>query len=684
MPVRHIENTFIELSDGVRLAARIWLPEGAEERPVPAILEYLPYRKRDGTRARDAITQPYFASHGYACVRVDMRGSGESDGVLEDEYLQLEQDDALEILEWLERQSWCTGDVGMMGISWGGFNGLQVAARRPQQLKAVITICSTDDRYADDVHYMGGCLLGDNLSWASTMFAYNSRPPDPALVGDRWREMWQERLAGSGLWVEKWLRHQHRDAYWQHGSVCEDYSSITCPVMAVGGWADAYSNAIFRMLENLEVPRQGLVGPWAHAYPHIALPGPAVGFLQEALRWWDKWLKGVETGIMDEPMLRAWMQDSMPPSTHYQQRPGRWVGEPSWPSKHIDDRHLSLSAGRIDLVTGSGATAGSGEGESAVPSAGAATGNSLTIRSPLTVGLNAGKWCAFGTMPDLPGEQREEDSGSLVFDTPPLEEDVEILGAAVVELELSVDRPVAMVAARLGDVLPDGRVTRVTYGLLNLTQRDSREHPDPLEPGRRYKVRVQLNEVGQRFPAGHRIRLALSTSYWPLAWLPPEPVELTVYPEESFLRLPVRPGPRPGDEKVNVPVEVEGAPPLEKAVLESQKIDWLVSRDLGTGESTFELDRDEGRYRIEEIDLEVSTHAYERYSVHDEDVDSARAEAHWEIALKRDDWEARTITRTLMSSSPTHFHLQATLDAYEGAKRVYCRSWDETIPRDLV
>jgi len=213
--VTEIEHTWIPTRDGTRLAARIWLPEGAEHDPVPAILEYIPYRKRDLTRGRDATHHPYFAGHGYACVRVDLRGAGDSEGVLVDEYLPVELDDGEDVLAWIAAQPWCTGDVGMIGISWGGFNGLQLAARQPPPLKCVIAASTTDDRYADDVHYMGGCLLSDNLSWASVMFAYNSMPPDPAIVGDRWRAMWHQRLEGSGLWVERWMSHQHRDAYWR-------------------------------------------------------------------------------------------------------------------------------------------------------------------------------------------------------------------------------------------------------------------------------------------------------------------------------------------------------------------------------------------------------------------------------------------------------------------------------------
>ncbi len=256
------------------------------------------------------------------------------------------------------RQPWCNGNVGMMGISWGGFNGLQIAALRPPALKAIITVCSTDDRYADDVHYMGGCLLGDNLSWASVMFAFNSLPPDPRVVGPKWKEMWAERLSGSGLWLEKWLRSQRRDEYWKHGSVCEDYSAIQCPVFAISGWADGYSNAVFRLMQNLDVPRLGLIGPWSHRYPHMGVPGPAIGFLQEALRWWDQWLTGKDTQIMSEPMLRLWIQDSVAPSTGYAQRPGpkrerRELGDgSSLPPSNVNSS-WSPEAGRCAKRSGS-------------------------------------------------------------------------------------------------------------------------------------------------------------------------------------------------------------------------------------------------------------------------------------------------------------------------------------------
>src|SRR5438270_7200776 len=241
--VNMLDPVWITLADGCRLAARIWLPADAEATPVPAILEYIPYRRRDFTAIGNSKFHRYFAEHGYAVVQVDVRGSGDSDGIMADEYLQQELDDGVEIIAWMARQPWCTGNVGMMGISWGGFNSLQVAALRPPALKAIITSCSTDDRYADDMHYMGGTLLTDTLDWGATFYTLLGRPPDPPIVGDRWREMWQARIDNLHFMVEDWLRHQRRDAFWKHGSVNEDYSAIECPVFAVGGWLDGYSNA---------------------------------------------------------------------------------------------------------------------------------------------------------------------------------------------------------------------------------------------------------------------------------------------------------------------------------------------------------------------------------------------------------------------------------------------------------
>ncbi len=672
-PIREIENVFIPLADGCRIAARMFLPESADETPVPAILEYIPYRKRDFMRERDEPIHRYFAAHGYAAVRVDVRGSGDSDGIMSDEYSREELDDAVEIIAWLAAQPWCDGSVGMMGISWGGLNSLQVAALAPPQLKAIITLCSTDDRYADDAHYMGGCLLNENLQWGAILMTYAALPPDPAIVGARWREMWLERLDRIEAFPAIWMQHPWRDRYWKHGSVCEDYGEIRCPVYAIGGWADGYSNAIPRLLRGLKVPRKGLIGPWAHVFPHRGFPGPAIGFLQEAIRWWDHWLKGRDTGIMDEPAYRVWMQESVPPQPQYEHRPGRWVAEDRWPSPRSVRRRWYLNPGRLQDR----------------PEVGAG----LTLSSPQTTGIASGEWCAFGADGEMPLDQRQDDGRSLVFDGEPLSAPLEILGAPVVELELSVDAPVALVAVRLNDVAPDGASTRVSYGLLNLTHRDGHHKPAPLVAGRRYRVRIALNDSAHAFPPGHQIRVAISTCYWPIAWPSPQPVTLTLYPGAGTLQLPLRPR-APDDGRLREFDPPEVAPGSRHAPLKPLPFKRTVQRDLTTDEVIYTLSSDGGEFgghslaRLDEIDLELGYKLSKCHRIRETDPLSAKTELAQEVRLRRGDWSLRiaSLVRLSAAADGRTLNFEARLDTWEGdgaEAPVRSRTWDLVIPRKL-
>ena len=647
----------------------MWLPADAEQAAVPAILEYLPYRKGDAFAARDARHHPYFAGHGYAAVRVDIRGSGDSDGILLDEYLPQEQDDALEVIAWLARQPWCSGEVGMFGLSWGGFNGLQVAARRPPALKAVITCCASDDRYADDVHYAGGCVLAtDMLPWAATMLTLTAQPPDPRAAGDGWRETWLARMRDTPPFVEAWLRHQRRDAYWRQGSVCEDPGAITAPVYAIGGWADGYTNAIPRLLAELPGPRKGLIGPWAHAFPQDGEPGPAIGFLQECLRWWDRWLKGTDTGIDREPMLRAWMQEAVAPAGHHAVRPGRWVAEPAWPPPGAAPATWALSAdGRL-------AAAGERVAEGA-----------LAHRAPLTTGLDAGAWCADGGMGDWPVDQRAEDGRSLVFTSAPLAEPLEILGFAQARLALAVDRPVAHVAVRLCDVAPDGASLLVTRGLLNLTHRNGHEDVAPLQPGERYDVAVGLDAIGQAIPAGHRLRVAVSTAYWPWAWPSPETVTLTLHAGAGCrLELPVR-APRAEDAELAPFAEPEQSAPLEVEVLRSDPTRRTLTRDMATGAHELAFTWDVGGQRRLVADAtEMDDTNVTSYRIVEGDPLSASVRVRCSSALAHDGWQARVATDSAMTATATEFVVTHVLEGYEGEERVFARTWTLRFPRDGV
>ena len=663
--VTEIRHMTVEMPDGCLLAARIWMPEGAGNSPVPAILEYLPYRKNDMTTARDASMQPYLAGHGYAVIRLDLRGAGDSQGLMQDEYLPQELQDGFDAIAWIARQPWCDGNVGMIGISWGGFNGLQIAALQPPALKSIITLCSTDDRYADDIHYMGGCMLGEQPSWASIMFARNSLPPDPANVGDAWRAMWMQRLEGSGLWLKTWLGHQTRDAFWKHGSVCEDWTRIQIPVFAVSGWADGYCRSVFRLMENLQGPKKALVGPWAHRYPHLGAPGPAIGFLKEELRWWDHWLKGCDTGVMDEPQLRLFMQDSVPPQGWYSERPGRWVAEPSWPSPHIRRTafHLGGDGGLSPAVQGDGAV--------------------LSHMTPADVGMRSGRWCGYATPGDAPVDQRGEDAGSLCFETPPLEAPLEMAGDARLRLRVSVDAPVAQLAARVCDVDPDGRSTRVSFGVLNLTHRDSHENPAPLEPGRTYDIEIPMKHVAQSFAPGHRLRLAISTSYFPMTWPAPTPVRMDLHTEGSVLDLPLR-SQRPEDATLSPFGPPEAATPPGHDEIAPPEQYFRIVEDAANDRTEVHIADGTGTLRLHDNDLTLHEQGYETYTVSNHDVTSADARMEWTFALSRGAWSVRTRTCTTLRTDADAFVVTAHLQAWEGDDLVKDIAWDERIARNLV
>src|SRR5882724_2389331 len=662
-PIREIENLWIRMPDGVRLAARVWLPADAEEHQVPAIVEYIPYRKRDGTAWRDGIMQPYIAGHGYAVLRIDLRGSGESEGLLRDEYTRQEHDDGVAALAWIAAQPWCTGRIGMIGVSWGGFNALQIAARQPPELAAIITICASDDRYADDAHYMGGCVLTEHAVWGVAILGQAALPPDPAIVGERWRATWLERLRNTPEWVAQWLAHQRHDAYWQYGSVSEDYAAIHCPVYAIGGWADAYRNAVPRLLAHLTAPCKGLIGPWAHGWPLLGVPGPAIGFLQEALRWWDKWLKGIETGIMEEPRYRAWMQDAIPRTAGRDLQPGRWVAETRWPSPNILPRRLHLNPGRL----------------AAEPEAEAA----LTHCSMQFNGRASGAWCPYATGADLDSDQQVDDGYSLVFDSPPLVEGFEILGAPAVELELAVDRPLAFITARLCDVDERGSSARVTYGVLNLTHRDSHLEPTPLEPGRRYRVRLQLNDIAYGFPAGHRVRLALSTSYWPIVWPSPAAAGVTIFTGASVLTLPERPA-RPEDTALPAFGEPEGATPPSMTTIAPEGGSSFWRHDVATDTAEMTGDYDSGLERFDAIGIAAGMKISERFTIAGDDPLSARAALAWTIKRERGDWRVRVEAKIELTCTATAFVVFQSLAAFEGETPVFAQEWNREIAPDLV
>lgn len=638
----------IPMPDGVMLSARLWRPETGAA--VPAILEMIPYRKRDGTAERDEAIHPWFAAQGYACLRVDLRGSGDSEGLLTDEYTAEELADACAVIAWAAEQTWCNGAVGMMGKSWGAFNALQVAALQPPALKAVIAVCGTTDRFADDIHFKGGCLLGENFGWASVMLSYSSRPADPLLRPD-WRQDWLARLNGNPWLAPRWARHQARDGYWQHGSVCEDWSRLTVPILAVGGWADGYMNTVGALVRNAHGPVKGIIGPWVHLYPHMAVPGPRIGFLTEALRWWDRWLKGRATGVEDDPPLRLYLQDHAAPDPSAQTRPGKWIAVPA----------TGQPTYAVKLGPG-------GFGEATVLPA--------SIATPQTHGAASGEYFPTGDHGEMAGDQAADDALALCFDGPVLDAPFALAGKAVLRLELASDQTLAFVVARLCDVAPDGTSTRIAHGMLNLCHRFSSANPQPLDPGKLIGVTLRLDHMAYRLPRGHRLRLALSSSYWPFVWPSPNAATLTLF--AGAIELPLLP-----DEVAWTPPKPEPLPVPRQRVERPGSWSRQTQTDLATGRHTLTI-RDDTGDTIEPHGLTHGETVEEIWEIVPDDPLSARATIRWEQRLSRGDWRVRTLVETMMTGTEAQLRMTARLTAWEGEAQVFQRDWDEVVPRRFV
>ena len=644
----------IPLSDGRNLSARIWRPIGAG--PAPVILEYVPYRKRDGTAARDELNHPWLAGHGYVSARVDIAGTGESDGLFDDEYSEQELADGVEVINWLAAQDWCSGAVGMTGISWGGFNGLQLAARAPKALKAVVSICSTVDRYADDIHYKGGCLLGENAGWASTVLGWFALPPDPDIQGSAWRDIWLERLRETPFLAAEWLRHQTRDAYWKHGSVCEDFGAIAAPVLAVGGWHDGYRNTISRLVEGLSPPTKGIVGPWDHHYPHFARPEPAIGFLQEMKRWYDRWLKDEPNGAEDDPAYRVYLMDGVAPAVDYDHRPGRWVAEQTWPARSYATRRLYLTDDGLSEKEGA---------------------CEIEASPDLLCGMGAGEYFAFGFGPgELPDDQSGDDAHALTLDGLPVEAALDIVGAPRVRLTLSADQSKAQIAVRLSDLAPDGAATLITHGFLNLRQRFGADEMVAMTPDMAVEIEVELDHCAYRLPAGHAFRLSISSSYWPFIWPEPDLTRLTIYGGE--LSMPLRPLAKAAEWTFE---PAESAPPLPVRIISDGQENKNVTSDPITNETQIRIASESGESEDLTTGLITSVNRGETWRITPGDPLSARSDFEWSRTMRRGDWAIR-VDSTLSQWADAHqFHVEATLIAYEGATKVFEKTFAEKIPR---
>ncbi len=625
----------IPMKDGVRLAADLWMPKGrkAGER-FPVLLEYLPYRKTDGRGGRRAAYS-YFVKRGYVVARVDIRGTGNSEGeLIPYEYSDIEQVDGEQVIAWLARQPFANGNVGMFGISWGGFNAIHMAMRQPPALKAIIAVDATDDLYQDDVHFMDGMLHVD--SWEMSQDLSNAMPGAPEFLLD-------EKFFAQRFDQKPWMmtyKHQQRDGpFWDRAALNKRYDAIRIPTFLIGGWYDGYRDSIPRMLQHMKAPVKAMIGAWNHTFPDEPYPKPGMEWRHEAVRFYDKFLKNRETGIMDEPRFAVYVNQWHPPGPYLEEAPGEWRYEDGWPVARIQDRLMYPAADRSF-------------GESVPKPA------QEKLRYVPTSGVEAGgpvMW--FG---DIAPDQRPTDAYSLVYETPPLEQDLEILGLPKALLQVSADAPHVNWFVRLGDVAPDGTVTLVAGAGQNGAHRESAREPKAIEVGQPFPLEIEMHFTSWVFPKGHRMRFAVSNAQWPMIWPTAYGTTTTLYlggKGGTRLLLPV------------VPFERRPVPKfLSIEDTSDERMPGYESIDTGTASGYGEIssvDRNPQTGRTRVVATSSSAGRYPWGEEHNtESITHEAQDAHPEAASVRGDYTTTVKLKDRTLLFETHVELKSDREAF--------------------
>jgi hypothetical protein len=632
-------NLLIPLPDGVELAADLYRPEGSG--PWPALVDYLPYHKdgRGGRLDVEAVNR-HFAARGYAALTVDFRGLGSSGGVARLPFDPQEARDGHEAVEWIARQPWCDGHVGMWGVSYGGISALAVAATRPPHLRAIVPIHACADIYHDFVA-PGGCRGGfwSHADWGPRMVAYNLLPPLLEDAEGRWARIWAERLEANGPWLFAWWDHPAYDDFWAERVI--PVERIACPTFQIGGWRDLYAEATVRDHVRIRAPKRLLMGPWKHAFPDVALDAPAAG-LHEMERWWDQWLRGRDSGLTAEP-----------PVTLYVQGEGSgWRHEAAWPSPRVRPAAWYL---------GPDGTLGPEPPSGPVPPA-------VHAYDP-TIGVASIAWDPWSTAldPALPWDQSGDDARSLAFTSPPVAAPLELVGSPAAVLEVSATAPLCLVA-KLADVAPNGRSMLVAAGWLDLARAAGGLGG---ESGAVRRVTVPLRATAYRVGAGHRLRLAVAGADFPRVWPTPVPGELRVQPGASHVVLPVAPA-------------EPGAPPPAWGPLQAERLRspadlgasqrWEIRRDL-----TADLVALEG-VKEERVQLDPLTrlHGRHRYSaaVASRRPDLARTESTTRIRIERPVAATELVVTTVTTGRGVAVTATITVDG----KPFWTRTWSRGLP----
>lgn len=650
----------IPMRDGVHLSADLYLPEHGDG-PWPLVMELQPYRKDEIDAEKSFYTG--LPRYGYIVARVDVRGTGASAGTVTDEYVRQEQEDGYDAIEWLAQQPFCDGNINMMGISYGGFTSLQVAATQPPHLRSVIPMYFTDDRYRDDCHYVGGHprMYYDIGFYGNFMVAYNALPADPEFAED-WAEVWEQHLAGDEPFLLTWMRHQADGEYWRHGSVGDIADAIRCPVFMIGGWGDGYRNTPLRLYEKLTVPKRVLIGPWNHAVPDAAVPGPRIDHIREVAQWLDHWCgrEGGDPGL-DPAAVVVYEQHFEPPvNPDRVHQPGRWRAERSWPPVGAAHRTLFLGADRT-------LSADCGE-----------DGTDELVHDA-TVGTTAGLWSG-GVEFGLASDQRLDEALSVTYTTAPLSEDLHVLGRPTVQLHMSTTASVLGFAATLSDVAPDGSSQLVAKGILNATRRDSLTDPQPLQPGAEYELSIEIDTTSWRFTRGHRLRLSVANADWPNVWPTPEPATSTLLRgagSPSRLVLPTVPA------TCDLPAP-SFAPAAEEPTPHGHRADppvWTVERDGLSRQARV-------RYHFDYTERVTAHTVVERHYDFETHVDpdapsQASARGRHSSLITKPSGTVEAVSTTSVRGSADRFHITVAVEVKVDGVRHFNRSWSESVPRHL-
>tara|TARA_B110000008_G_scaffold183032_1_gene181949 strand:- start:1563 stop:3632 length:2070 start_codon:yes stop_codon:yes gene_type:complete len=656
-----ITEVWIPMSDDVRLAADIYWPaDYKQEKTYPVLLEYIPYRK-DESRGRNYPLYSYFLDHDYIVARVDMRGTGNSEGItIPYEYSDIELDDGEEVINWLSQQEWSTGSVGMFGISWGGFNSIQMAMRNPPALKAFVSLMATEYLYQEDVHYMDGIMHTD--SWMMGNDLYNVLPGAPDFKMD---EEWVKNRFNVKPSVYTYMRQQRDGAFWDRASAKGQYEKIRIPGYHIGGWYDGYRNSLPRMLENVEAPVKAMIGPWDHYFPNTAWPKPQIEWREEAVRWFDQWLKGEDTGILEEPDFLVYVRNYYPPDPTIDKIPGHWRWEDKWP---------------IDRIENHTWYAHTDHGLSNEPSESAIH----TMVYKPSMGLEGGgrtMWWG-----DVTPDQRPMDEFSLVYDSETLDAPLEILGRPIAKLHVSASATRANWVVRISDVAPDGQVTQVAGAAFNGTHRISAREPSDIVPGDEFDLNIDLHFTSWVFPKDHRIRIAISNAQWPMLW--PTPMQMTSTltiggKNGARIELPVVP---PGEEHTPNLKEPSTSPILsgyetiDSGGAGGYAAMYSIQHDPGTG-GAFGVASSTGAtqspWGIERFEEEIE------HRTSDENPAYTSVIGRYKITEELEDRTLDFEQNVEFSSDPENFYLNFHRWVTVNGELYKEKVWQEVIPRDF-